>query len=156
MRPRSTDDGRIEFAIQQRLPDGSWSDYRFGRARFFGPSLHDGQWKHASPVEVELPIPHPTTPAPVMEESEPAYGGDLRIVSQGSISTLDPVHSLFYVVNAVAAQMYEGLYGWDGNMEVAPRLAEWFTTNAEGTRYTFNCVRGSSSTTAIRLRLGMR
>ena len=134
---RSTDDGRVEFAIQQRLPDGSWSDYKFGRARFFGPSLHDGRWKHASSVEVELPIPHDATPEPIVGESRPRYGGDLRIVSQGSISTLDPVHSLFYVVNAVATQMYEGLYGWDGNMEVKPRLAEWFITNLDGTRYTF-------------------
>ena len=51
---RSTDSDRIEFAIQQRLPDGSWSEYKFGRARFFGPDLHDGRWKHATPVQVEL------------------------------------------------------------------------------------------------------
>ena len=59
---RSTDNDQIEFAIQQRLPDGSWSDYKFGSARFFGPSLHDGRWKHATAVELELPIPHPPTP----------------------------------------------------------------------------------------------
>ena len=59
------------------------------------------------------------------------------MVSQGSISTLDPVFSLFYVVNAVASQIYEGLYGWDGNLEAQPRLAESFTTNADGTEYTF-------------------
>ena len=45
--------------------------------------------------------------------------------------------SLFYVVNAVATQIYEGLYGWDGNLESQPRLAESFTTNDDGTEYTF-------------------
>ena len=61
---RSNEDGRVEFAIQQRLPDGLWSDYMFGSARFFGPALHDGRWKHASPVKVEVPIPHPATATP--------------------------------------------------------------------------------------------
>ena len=59
---RSTESDSIEFAIQQRLPDGSWSDYRYGRARFFGPSLHDGRWKHATPVQVEVPAAHASTP----------------------------------------------------------------------------------------------
>ena len=57
------------------------------------------------------------TPTPDVGTTGPQFGGDLRIVSQGSISTLDPVFSLFYVVNAVASQIYEGLYGWDGNLE---------------------------------------
>ncbi len=65
---RSTESDSIEFAIQQRLPDGSWSDYRYGRARFFGPSLHDGRWKHATPVQVEVLGVHvataEATPAP--------------------------------------------------------------------------------------------
>ena len=59
---RSTDSGSIEFAIQQRLPDGSWSDYRFGSARFFTQRLHDGQWKHATPVQVDIPVTHTATP----------------------------------------------------------------------------------------------
>jgi len=77
------------------------------------------------------------TPTPDIGSTGPAFGGDLRIVSQGSISTLDPVFSLFYVVNAVGSQIYEGLYGWDGNLEAQPRTAESFSTNADGTEYTF-------------------
>ncbi|GIS68783.1 MAG: hypothetical protein CM1200mP8_3410 [Chloroflexota bacterium] len=77
------------------------------------------------------------TQKPDVGTSGPQSGGDLKIVSQGSISTIDPVFSLFYVVNAVASQMYEGLYGWDGNLEAQPRTAESFTTNADGTEYTF-------------------
>ncbi len=67
---RSTESDSIEFAIQQRLPDGSWSDYRYGRARFFGPSLHDGRWKHATPVQVEVPGVHVATAVATPEASE--------------------------------------------------------------------------------------
>ena len=59
---RSTDTGSIEFAIQQRLPDDSWSDYKFGSARFFTQALHDGKWKHATPVQVAVPASHVATP----------------------------------------------------------------------------------------------
>ena len=88
-------------------------------------------------IEVEKEKILVATPTPDVGTTGPQFGGDLRIVSQGSISTLDPVFSLFYVVNAVASQIYEGLYGWDGNLEAQPRLAESFTTNADGTEYTF-------------------
>ena len=88
-------------------------------------------------IEVETEKILVATPTPDVGTTGPQFGGDLRIVSQGSISTLDPVFSLFYVVNAVASQIYEGLYGWDGNLEAQPRLADSFTTNADGTVYTF-------------------
>jgi peptide/nickel transport system substrate-binding protein len=88
-------------------------------------------------IEVETEKILVATPTPDVGTTGPQFGGDLRIVSQGSISTLDPVFSLFYVVNAVASQIYEGLYGWDGNLEAQPRLGESFTTNADGTEYTF-------------------
>ncbi len=88
-------------------------------------------------IEVETEKILVATPTPDVGMTGPQFGGDLRIVSQGSISTLDPVFSLFYVVNAVASQIYEGLYGWDGNLEAQPRLAESFSTNADGTEYTF-------------------
>jgi peptide/nickel transport system substrate-binding protein len=65
------------------------------------------------------------------------YGGDLRIVSPGSISTLDPVFSLFYVVNMVASHMYETLFGWDANLEAAPRGVDTWSVTSDGLEYTF-------------------
>ncbi len=69
---RSTEDGRIEFGIQQKMPDGTWSEERFPRARFFGEAQKDGRWKRSSPIEVEVLIPHPTPtavpPTPTEEE----------------------------------------------------------------------------------------
>ena len=71
---RSTDDGRIEFGIQQKMPDGTWSEERFPRARFLGERQMDGRWKRSSPIEVEVLIPHPTptavpTPPAMTEDS---------------------------------------------------------------------------------------
>ena len=66
-------------------------------------------------IEVETEKILVATPTPDVGVTGPQFGGDLRIVSQGSISTLDPVFSLFYVVAAVGNQIFEGLYGWDGN-----------------------------------------
>ena len=85
---------------------------------------------------VEIDVMSLVTPTP-LPAGTPRFGGGLWIVTQDSISTLDPVFSLFYAVNAVATQIYEGLYGWDGNLEAQHRLAESFTTNADGTEYTF-------------------
>ncbi len=86
-------------------------------------------------VEIE-PVPTATrTPEP--DPTGPQFGGELRIVSQGGLSALDPVFSLSYVVNSVATQVYEGLYGWDGNLESQPRIAHSFFMNSDGTEYTF-------------------
>ena len=60
--------GRVEFAIQQRLPGGTWSERKTGSARFMTPALiAAGTWKNATPVQVEIPADHGVaapTPAP--------------------------------------------------------------------------------------------
>ncbi|MCY4639481.1 MAG: hypothetical protein OXC94_03965 [Chloroflexi bacterium] len=73
MAARSTDSGSIEFAIQQKLPDGAWSEYIFGRGRFFTERLHDGNWKHATPVLVEVPVPHVVAEETLIEDDPSAY-----------------------------------------------------------------------------------
>ena len=88
-------------------------------------------------IEVETEKILVATPTPDVGTTGPQFGGDLRVVSQGSISTLDPVFSLFYVVGAVGTQMFQGLYGWDGNLQSQPRVAESFTLSQDGTVYTF-------------------
>ena len=98
-------------------------------------------------VEVETEKILVATPTPDVGTSGPQSGGDLKVVSQGSISTIDPVFSLFYVVNAVATQIYEGMYGWDGNLNPQSRLADSFSTNADGTVFTFTLRMASSSMT---------
>jgi len=89
-------------------------------------------------VEVETEKILVATPTPqVAEQASAKFGGDLRIVSQGSISTLDPVFSLFYVVNAVASHLYETLFGWDGNLEPKARGVDKWSVTSNGLEYTF-------------------
>ena len=50
---RGTASGSVEFAIQQRIAGGSWSELLFGSARFMSPRLIALQaWRYASPVSV--------------------------------------------------------------------------------------------------------
>ena len=57
--------GRVEFAIQQRLPNGEWSARKTGSARFMTPALiAEGTWKNATPVQVEVPADHAVAPVP--------------------------------------------------------------------------------------------
>ncbi|MDE2987149.1 MAG: hypothetical protein OXT70_03730 [Chloroflexota bacterium] len=46
------DDGRIEFAIQYRLPDGTWSERILPAARKMSASGHIGSWLVSSPVTI--------------------------------------------------------------------------------------------------------
>ena len=46
------DDGRIEFAIQYRLPDGTWSERILPSARKMSASGRTGSWLVSSPVTI--------------------------------------------------------------------------------------------------------
>ena len=59
---RGTESGSVEFAIQQRMPDGTWSERITGRGRFMTPALiAEQQWKNATSVTVSVPLPEPAT-----------------------------------------------------------------------------------------------
>ena len=57
------DTGRVEFALQERQPDGSWGERILPRARFF-PADGSGRWLASSPLVLEVPAP---TPEPQIE-----------------------------------------------------------------------------------------
>jgi hypothetical protein len=48
-------DGRTEFALQERVADGSWGERRLPRSRFFPASASVGRWLASSPLTVEVP-----------------------------------------------------------------------------------------------------
>ena len=48
---RRVDDGRTEFALQQRLPDEEWSDRILPSARFFPETPGHDRWLVSSPIE---------------------------------------------------------------------------------------------------------
>ena len=101
-------------------------------------------------IEVETEKILVATPTPDVGTTGPQFGGDLRVVSQGSISTLDPVFSLFYVVNAVASQIYEGLYGWTAIWRRSPGWVSRSRRTLTGPSTRSSCGRGSGSTTERR------
>ena len=75
--------GRIEFALQQREPDGEWGDRILPTRRFFPASGREGRWLTSSPLELTIPTP---TPGPTLTVAEYAdwcaSGGGLRQVAE--------------------------------------------------------------------------
>ena len=49
------DDGRMEFALQQREADGGWSDRLLPRSRFFPATATVGRWLSSTPLTVRGP-----------------------------------------------------------------------------------------------------
>lgn len=62
---RQLEDGRVEFALQQRV-DGEWGDRILPRSRYF-PTGSDGRWLNSSPLTVSA-----AEAVDVLEEGEPA------------------------------------------------------------------------------------
>ena len=49
---RKLDDGRVEFALQQRQPDSTWGDRQLPRVRFFPTSAGENRWLASSPLDL--------------------------------------------------------------------------------------------------------
>ena len=50
-------DGRMEFALQERGPDGEWGERQLPRRRFFPANARVGHWLASTPLTVSLPEP---------------------------------------------------------------------------------------------------
>lgn len=46
--------GAVEFALQQRQPDGSWGQRAFPSARYFPSDATPGRWLNSSPIPVTV------------------------------------------------------------------------------------------------------
>jgi peptide/nickel transport system substrate-binding protein len=88
-------------------------------------------------VEVEREKVLIATPTPVAA-GVPRFGGTLRIVAQGSIASIDPVWSVFYVTNAVASHIYETPFGWDNRLDTRARLVDTWSLGSDNLTYTFD------------------
>ena len=93
------DDGRMEFALQEREPDGSWGDRRLPRARFFPADPDIGRWLSSSSLTVRVPTPAaapPTSPAECSAESTAA-----RVTNSiAAVSTGRSIGTAFYIGNS--------------------------------------------------------
>ena len=62
---RKLADGRIEFGIQQRNTDNTWTQRQLPRARFFPTTATTGRWLNSSPLNITTTTP--TEPAPAQQ-----------------------------------------------------------------------------------------
>ncbi len=53
------DDGRVEFALQQRQPDGAWGERLLPQLRFFPASGFVNHWANSSPLTITSQIEDP-------------------------------------------------------------------------------------------------
>ncbi len=91
-------------------------------------------------IETERIVISTPTPPPT---GAPRFGGTLRVISHGSVSSVDPVFSLFAVVNYISKQFYEQLFAWDGDLNAQPQLVDTWSVSDDGLEYTFT-VRASN------------
>ena len=72
----------------------------------------------------------------------PAQGGTVRAAMGGSPPTLDFIASFAAQARDLGVYLYEGLVTIDANYDVAPQLAERWTSSADGKTYTFYLRKG--------------
>ena len=53
---RQLEDGRVEFALQQRV-DGEWGERQFPRSRYFSADAAVGRWLNSTPLTVTVEEP---------------------------------------------------------------------------------------------------
>ena len=95
------------------------------------------QEKAAATKVVKVEEATATKIPPTVDPEAKKYGGDLRVASQGSISTLDPVFTQFATNNAVAQNFYDRMFGWDRDYNPSPQMVESWDISSSNRTYTF-------------------
>jgi len=89
-------------------------------------------------VVVEKEVLATPTEAAMMEGKGPGnYGGDLRVVSQASIATLDPNFTGAYVTIAVSTHIWDKPFAWDDDLNDAPAMVDTFSVSSDQLTWTF-------------------
>jgi peptide/nickel transport system substrate-binding protein len=84
---------------------------------------------------VEKEVEAKLSPAMALEAAR--YGGDLRVVSQSSIKSLDCDFTSAYVCGSVHLHYQEGLLAYDNDFNPRPQLLEEWSVSGDGKAYTF-------------------
>ena len=77
-----------------------------------------------------------------MAVQQAKYGGELKVTSQGSISSLDPGFGPAYVTYAVGSQVFEYPFGLDLDYNIRPQMVSDYTLSADGLTWTFTLREG--------------
>ena len=80
--------------------------------------------------------------SPAMALEAARYGGDLKVVAQSSIKTLDCDFTSAYVCGAVHLHYQEGLLAYDNDFNPRPQLIEDWSVSGDGLTYTFTLREG--------------
>jgi len=76
------------------------------------------------------------------QESNPVYGGILKVGILQEILNIDPHVATGFASFRVIEQIYEGLVGFDAGMNLKPILSESWTISPDGTEYVFHLREG--------------
>ena len=91
--------------------------------------------------EVEVPVPVTPKEVPALAQPTPAlpaaliaeqdkYGGNLKVVSQASVKSMDPSFAPAYVTTVTSQHIFEQLFAWDANYVAQPQMvSDWKLTN---------------------------
>ena len=85
--------------------------------------------------EVVKEVEAQLSPALALEAAR--YGGDLRVVAQASIKSLDCDFTSAYVCGSVHLHYQEGLLAYDNDFNPRPQLLEEWSVSGDGKAYTF-------------------
>ena len=80
--------------------------------------------------------------SPAMALEAARYGGDLKVVAQSSIKSLDCDFTSAYVCGAVHLHYQEGLLAYDNDFNPRPQLIEDWSVSGDGLTYTFTLREG--------------
>ncbi len=69
--------------------------------------------------------------------TEPKYGGTLRVVAQGSFSSLDPLPLPAVISVHTSVHVYEHLFAWDFSLNPQPQLVDTWSISDDNMTYTF-------------------
>lgn len=91
-------------------------------------------------VREVVATPAPVSPSLALEAKK--YGGDLRVVAQGSIKSLDANFTGAYVSGAVSLNYQEGLFALDENFDPKPQLVGSWDLSKDALTYTLTLREG--------------
>ena len=126
---------RIEFALQQRQTDGSWSDRMLPSSRFLPATLSPDRWLNSSPVSLSVDVPEgPQLGANQVSDGKHEIGVDIAV---GTYETTVPSDTICYVRRYLPDGTYIGNFSVYDRTQEVPLQSGQYSTIEVTTRFTY-------------------